>query len=55
LDTSEIISKIFGKFLKCDAGKGWRRSVEPIEWKMRNFKKSQEGEEYLTYNKKKED
>jgi hypothetical protein len=46
------MSEILGKFLKCDAGEGWRRSVAPIEWKMRKFTKSQGREEYLTYNKR---
>jgi hypothetical protein len=38
-------------FLKCD-GEVWRRSVGPIEWKMRKFIKSQGGEEYRAFNKK---
>jgi hypothetical protein len=49
------MSEIIGKFFKCDAGEGWRRSFGPIEWKMWKFTKSQRGEEYLTYNNKKKD
>jgi len=33
------MSDIFGYFLKCDVPEGWRRSVGPIEWKMKNFMK----------------
>jgi hypothetical protein len=48
----------FGKYirstltvLKCGAGTGWRRSVEPIVWDM---EKCQAGDEYPADNKKDE-
>jgi hypothetical protein len=51
----------FGKYIRnnwkvvnCGAGEGWRRSVGPILWEMKKYYKSQGGEEYPTYNEKKQ-
>jgi len=40
--------------MECGAVEGWRRSVRRITWEMRSVTQNQGGEEYLTYNKKKE-
>jgi hypothetical protein len=51
------LCKVYQKYLesfKYRAEEGWRRSVGPILWEMRNVTHSQGGEEYPTNSKKNE-